>query len=474
MSEPDFDAFRRLTPGSASAWRLACERIPGGVSSNVRYFPPYPIFMSRASGSKIYDIDNREYIDYCLAFGPLVAGHGHPRVLEAIRSELDRAGTVIFGASSTLEGRMAENLARLLPSAEMTRFTNSGTEATMHAVRIARGVTGRTRIAKFEGHYHGVHDSVLVNTDGPVPVAPACDGIPAPVLGATLVLPFNDAEAVVEALEKAEDLAAVILEPVARGAIEPAPDFLRAVREVTSRRGVLLIFDEVVSWPRVGPGGAQVLYGVVPDLTTLGKAIGGGLPMGAVVGRRDVMNAVWPKSAREAAAQANVDAPEPGAPYVFHGGTYNGTPLALAAGLAVLDLLENEGGWGRLKTAGERMRSALVELFLRRGREAQVIGTGAAFDFYFTGQVVRSSREIWESDLDSRRAIDYRLLCRGIYNSPVHRFHLSLAHTDADLERTLEEIDRALDVVRPGEARGRRTTRVSGPNVSAVAPGDKG
>ncbi len=444
MSAPEFDAFRRATPKSAAAWRRACERIPGGVTSNVRYFPPHPIFMSRAAGSKIYDVDGREYIDYCLAFGPLITGHGHPRVLEAIRAELDRAGTVLFGTPCELEHRMAERLARLLPSAEMVRFTNSGTEATLHAIRVARGATGRTRVAKFEGHYHGVHDSVLLNIDGPGPRAPACDGIPRPVLDATLVLPFNETAAVVGALEQADDLAAVILEPVARGAIEGTPEFLAAVREVTARRGIVLIFDEVVAWPRVGLAGAQGLYGVTPDLTALGKAIGGGLPLSALVGRRDLMNVMCPRQARGAETGASGVGP-----YVVHGGTYTGTPIALAAGLAVLDLLEHEGGWTQLKSAGERMRRALADLFLRRGRPAQVIGTGGAFDFYFTDEPIRSSREICRSDLDARRAIDYQLLTRGIYNSPLHRFHLSLAHTDADLDRTLDQIDRALDVVRP-------------------------
>lgn len=447
MNGSELADFRALTPRSAAAYARASERIPAGVTSNVRYFPPYPVFMSRAAGSQIHDVDGRGYTDYCMAFGPLIAGHGHPRVLDAMRQELDRSGTVIFGAPSELEFQMAARLAGLLPSAEMTRFTSSGTEATLHAIRIARGATGRTRIAKFEGHYHGVHDSVLVNTDRPLPIAPASDGIPRCVLDATLVLPFNDTAAAVGALEEADDVAAVILEPVARGAIEAVPDFLRAIRDVTRRRGMVLIFDEVVSWPRVGLRGAQGRYGVTPDLTTLGKAIGGGLPLGAVVGRRDLMSIVQPRAAREASLVRDDDGATAGGgmrssqPYVFHGGTYNGTPMALAGGLAVLDLLEHEGGWSQLERAGERTRVALRELFVRHGRDVQVIGTGAAFDFYFTAEAIRSSREIWRSDLETRRALDYALLARGQYNSPVHRFHLSLAHSDADIERTLATID---------------------------------
>jgi glutamate-1-semialdehyde 2,1-aminomutase len=431
-----FDAYRRLTPKSADLYARASRRIPGGVTANVKFFPPYPIYMARAEGSKIYDVDGREYIDYCLAFGPLVAGHGHPRIQEAIRAELDRAGTTIFGAPSELEYRLAERLAALLPSAEMTRFTNSGTEATMDAIRIARGATGRSRLVKFEGHYHGVHDSVLMNIDRPGAAAPASDGIPTAVAAATLVLPFND-DAALEAIETAEDVAAVILEPVARGAIEAERGFLTRLREITARRGIVLIFDEVVSWPRVALTGAQGLFGVTPDLTALGKAIGGGLPLGAVVGRRDLMSIVVPRDARR---------PEAGGagPHVMHSGTYNGTPAALAAGLALLNLLQEDGVCAKLMAAGVEIRTALRDLFARLGREAQVIGVGAAFDFYFTPTPIRSSREIWASDLDTRRVLDYRLLERGIYNSPVHRFHLSLAHTSADLDRTVEEIERAL------------------------------
>jgi glutamate-1-semialdehyde 2,1-aminomutase len=462
------ETYRELTLASRQAWQNATARIPGGVSSNVRFFPPYPIFMDRASGSKVYDVDGREYIDYCLAFGPLIAGHGHPRLMQAIRAELDRAGTVIFGASSPLELALAERLSRLLPSAEMVRFTNSGTEATMHAIRLARGATGRTRVVKFEGHYHGGHDAVLIGLDASTPARAANDGIPATILDATLVLPFNDVSALREQLEAAKDVAAVIVEPVARGAICAEVAFLRELRAITERNGSVLIFDEVVAWPRVSLAGAQGWLGVTPDLTALGKAIGGGLPMGAVVGRRDLMSLFAPKKARFEPAKAgphpingagfntnavgagfNKDAvgagfSRLGDQYVFHGGTYNGTTIALAAGLALLDLLEEPGVYDGLIRMGERMRAELRDLFARRGVGAQVIGHGAAFDFYFTDQPIRSLRDVWNSDLTRREELDYHLFEQGIYNSPLHRFHLSLAHTDDDLSRTLDAIDRAL------------------------------
>lgn len=422
--------YRELTGASHDAWMRASPRIPGGVTSNVRFFPPYPIFMSRARGSRVFDIDGREYIDYCLAFGPLLAGHGHPRIMDAIRAELDRAGTVIFGASTELELALADRLSRLIPSAEMVRFTNSGTESTMHAIRLARGATRRSRIVKFEGHYHGGHDVVLVGLDAGLPARPANDGIPSATLEGTIVLPFNDVAALREQLDPLDDVAAVIVEPVARGAIAAEPGFLRELRAITERRGMVLIFDEVVAWPRVALGGAQALFGVTPDLTALGKAIGGGLPMGALVGRRELMSVFTPRAAR--------DALERDRPYVFHGGTYNGTTIALAAGIALLDLIQEPGVYDGLMALGDGIRGALRELFARRGIAAQVIGTGAAFDFYFTEQPIRSVREVKASDLVRRERVDYRLLELGIYNSPLHRFHLSLAHDAADVDRTLE------------------------------------
>lgn len=427
--------YRASTPGSEALHCKAAVRLPGGVTSNVKFFPPHPVFLARADGAHVVDVDGREYIDYCLAFGPLITGHGHPRVMAAIAAELTRAGTTIFGTPTDLELRLAERLAKLLPSAEMVRFTSSGTEATLHALRLARGATGRSRVVKFEGHYHGVHDHVLWNLDQPLPPLAASDGIPGATAEQTIVLPFGDIDALRTTLEATDDIAAVIVEPVARGVIHPEPAFLQELRALTSRRGTVLIFDEVVAWPRVGLAGAQGLYGVTPDLTTLGKAIGGGLPLGALVGRRDLMGLVAPRAGRE---------PSNSTPYVFHGGTYNGTPIALAAGLATLNVLEEPGVMAALDARAESLREGLREIGKRRGLPLTVIGTGSVLDFYFTNTPIRSSRDVWASDLVARRALDYRLLAAGLYNSPVHRYHLSLAHTADDVFRTLELIDRNL------------------------------
>ena len=430
--------LERLTEGSHALFEKARQRLPGGVTSSVKFFPPYPIYMRRGQGATLVDVDGREYVDYCLGFGPLVAGHGHPHVMGAIRAELDRAGTTLFGAPGELELALAERLCRLLPSAEQIRFAGSGTEATLAALRLARAATGRSRIAKFEGHYHGGHDAVLMNLDAPLPPRPSSSGIPASVQQATLVLPFNDAGAL-RVLEDERDLAAVIVEPVARGVIQPDPLFLHELRRITSARGIVLVFDEVIAWPRVGLRGAQGLYGVVPDLTALGKAVGGGLPLAALAGRRDLMELLTPLKAPR----------EPNAPYVFHGGTCNGTPIALAAGMAMLDLLEDASEFERLMSLGEALRSGLRDVFAGQGVETQVLGRGAAADFYFTAEPVRSARQVWASDLARRRRLDAALLERGIYNAPAHRWHLSLAHTDADLDRSLDAIR---DALRSGQA----------------------
>lgn len=428
-------AYQAATPGSAAMHARASARLPAGVTSNVKYFPPHPVYASRADGARIWDVDGREYVDYCLAFGPLVTGHGHPRVLEAVRAEIERAGTLLPGAPTDLEERLADRLSKCLPSAAMVRFTSSGTEATMHALRLARGATGRTRVVKFEGHYHGVHDHVLWNLDGPLPPRPASDGIPDAIAAGTVVLPWNDSSALVAGLDAHDDIAAVIAEPVARGVLHPDPEFLQALRRETARRGIVLVFDEVVVWPRLGLGGAQGLYGVTPDLTTLGKALGGGLPLGALAGRADLMRLTRPRPARAA--------DDHGA-YVFHGGTYNGLPAALAAGLATLNLLEEPGVLASLDQLAERLRQSLSSIAARHGVPLQVLGRGSVLDFYFTGEPVRSSREVWTSDLARRRAIDYRLLAGGVYNVPLHRYHLSLAHGEDEIALTLDRWEEAL------------------------------
>jgi glutamate-1-semialdehyde 2,1-aminomutase len=428
-------AYRAVTPASAALFARASGSLPAGVTSNVKFFPPYPVYLTRAQGSRVIDVDGREYVDYCLAFGPLITGHGHPRVLDAIRAEIERAGTVIFGSPGDLELRLAERLRAVLPSAEMVRFTSSGTEATLHALRVARGATGRSCVVKFEGHYHGAHDHVLWNLDRPLPAFAASDGIPETTAAQTIVVPFGDAPALRRALDASDDIAAIIVEPIARGVLEPTHAFLQEVRSLATARSIVLIFDEVVVWPRVGLGGAQGFYGVRPDLTALGKALGGGLPLGAIAGRRDLLSLVAPRTAR---ADADVR------PYVFHGGTYNGTPAALAAGLATLNILEEAGTLEQMNAVAVQLRQGLSDIAQRKGIALQVMGRGSIVDFYFTDTPITSSRQIWASNLIERKALDYRLLATGIYNAPLHRYHLSTAHTARDVDYTLTRFEGSL------------------------------
>ena len=276
---------------------------------------------------------------------------------------------------------------------------------------------------------------MLWNLDRPLPPHAASDGIPEASAAQTIVLPFGDLDALRATLDNAADIAAVIVEPIARGVLHPDPAFLIELRALTTTHGIVLIFDEIVVWPRVGLSGAQGLYGVTPDLTTLGKAVGGGLPLGALVGRADLLSLTAPRQARGILDDR---------PYVFHGGTYNGTPIALASGLATLNVLEEPGTLDALDRRADALRDGLREIAARRGIAMQVLGTGSVVDFYFTDVPVRSSREVWASDLQRRRALDYELLASGIYNAPVHRYHLSLAHTADDVARTLALIDGSL------------------------------
>ena len=296
--------YNNRTRSSLKLWQEATKTIAGGVTANVKFFEPYPIFMKKAKGSKLYDVDGNEYIDYCLCFGPLILGHGHPKVVEAIRKQIEEGGTTIYGTPHELEVRMAEKIKKHVPCAEMVRFTNSGLEATLHTIRLARAYTRKEKIAKFEGHYHGAHDYVLVSMTPPIEAAgpanapnavPDSAGLPKSILDNTIVLPFNNLQVTEEILEEHKDeLAAVILEPVARGFLPPEIEFLRGLRETTEEHGIVLIFDEVMTGFRFGLSCAQGYFGVIPDLTALGKILGGGLPAGAFAGRRDIMELVSP------------------------------------------------------------------------------------------------------------------------------------------------------------------------------------
>jgi len=412
---------------SSSLFGAAKEIIPGGVNSPVRSFRAVggvPPFIKRGEGVRMYDVDGNSYIDYCLSWGPLILGHAHPEVIAALLEAAQRGTS--FGAPTELEVEMARAVLRCLPSMEMVRMVNSGTEATMSAIRLARAYTGRSRIIKFEGNYHGHNDSLLVKagsgaTDLGVPDSP---GVPAGVASNTLNLPFNDLLAVEEAFRRfGEDIAAVITEPVGgnMGLVLPKPGFLEGLRRVTAKHGALLIFDEVMTGWRVSYGGAQGSFAIDPDLTTLGKVIGGGLPVGAYGGKRRIMELVAPAGP------------------MYQAGTLSGNPLAMTAGLKTLEILGRPGAYERLNAITRRLTDGLNEVVARLGLPYRAQSIGAMFGLLFTPETVVDYRTALTADTILYSRYFHALLRRGVYMAPsqFEAGFTSLVHTEADIDATV-------------------------------------
>ncbi|MGI9179606.1 MAG: glutamate-1-semialdehyde 2,1-aminomutase [Longimicrobiaceae bacterium] len=419
---------------SGEWFRRAGEVIPGGVNSPVRAFRGVggePFFVERAAGARLWDADGNEYLDYVLSWGPLIFGHAHPAVVQAIR-DASELGTS-YGAPTAREVELAEAVRGFFPSMELLRFVNSGTEATMSAVRLARGFTGRDLLLKFDGCYHGHGDSFLVKAGSGVATLglPNSPGVPAELGRLTLTAPFNDSQAVEEIFRvHAGRIAAVIVEPVVgnAGFIAPEAEFLPALRRITEEDGALLIFDEVMTGFRVAPGGAQQRFGVRPDLTTLGKVIGGGLPVGAYGGRREIMERIAPLGP------------------VYQAGTLSGNPLAMAAGLAQLRLLREEDPYPVL----ERRTGRLVEGLLGNAAELGVPATGGSlgsmWGVFFAAGPVRSFADAQRSDVALFGRFFHGCLERGIFFAPsaFEAGFLSTAHSDVDVEETIGRAREAL------------------------------
>jgi glutamate-1-semialdehyde 2,1-aminomutase len=422
-----------LGPRSKDLYERAKKVIPGGVNSPVRAFDPYPFFVERAKGSKLYDVDGRAYIDYCMAYGALILGHAHEIILSAVRAQLDR-GT-LYGAPTEIEVELAELIQRLYPSMEMLRFVNSGTEATMHAVRVARGFTGRKKLLKFEGCFHGSHDSVLVKAGSGAAWlgVPSSLGVPEETAKNTIVLPFNDFEALEETFEKeGNEIAAVIVEPVIAnsGLILPKRGYLNLIRKLTRDYGAVLIFDEIVTGFRVSLGGAQKYYDVKPDMTTLGKILGGGFPIAAFGGRREIMEKLSPLGG------------------VYQAGTFSGNPVSVTAGYATIRyLIENEDKvYPRLERYCEKLAKALVDLSERHGLAVQVHRLASMFQVFFSPQPVDDYASAKLSDVRRFRAYFMSLLESGVFVPPsqFETCFVSVAHLDEDLEATIKAFDKAL------------------------------
>ncbi len=412
-----------MNTARSEAWfARAQSRIPGGVNSPVRAFKAVggaPRFIARGQGSRLFDIDGNAYIDYVGSWGPLILGHGHAAVSEAVRAALEDGTS--FGAPTEREVELAELIAQIMPSMEMSRLVNSGTEATMSALRLARGFTGRELTVKFEGCYHGHVDSLLVKAGSGMATLGIADtaGVPAGFAASTIALPFNSVAAAEQAFQRhGGKIACVIVEPVAgnMGCVPPLPGFLEALRELTARHGALLIFDEVMTGFRLGLGGAQQRFGIRPDLTTLGKIIGGGLPLAAYGGRADVMKRVAPLGP------------------VYQAGTLSGNPLAVAAGLAALRYLRDHP-----EIYGELERRA-AQLCACPPPQVTVNRAGSMFTFFFTGRPVTDWESARQCDTERFARFFHHLLERGVYLPPsqFEAGFVSAAHSEEDIRRTVE------------------------------------
>ena len=422
-----------MTDDPQALWRRAQDSIPGGVNSPVRSFRSVggtPFFVERGEGPYLYDTEGKRYTDYVLSWGPLILGHAHPTVVAAVADQLQRGTS--YGAPTVAEVELAERIVRMVPGVDMVRLVNSGTEATMTALRLARAATGRDVVLKFSGCYHGHADAFLVAAGSGVATLglPNSPGVPEAVAAQTAVLPFNDLAAV-EALfaARGHEISSVFVEPVVgnAGLIPPVEGFLEGLRAITASHGALLVFDEVMTGFRVAMGGAQELYGVMPDLTTLGKVIGGGLPVGAFGGRRDLMEQVAPAGP------------------VYQAGTLSGNPLATAAGAAQLEYLETHNPFPDLAAAASRLMRGMVDALKAAGIPATGSAVGSMWGVFFREAPVVSFEDAQGADTETFARFHRRCLERGVFfaPSPFEAGFVSTAHTPDVIEDTLDAVREA-------------------------------
>ncbi len=414
---------------SKTLFDAAQQVIPGGVNSPARAYGPVggdPLFIVKGEGAQIVDADGASYIDFVGSWGPLILGHAHPEIVAAVNAAA--AGGTSFGAPTEIEVKMAQLVTEMVPSVEMVRMVNSGTEATMSAIRLARGHTGRNKIVKFEGCWHGHADSFLIQAGSSALTmgAPSSPGVTPGTAADSITVPFNDLEAVEKAVvENRDEIAAVIVEPVAgnMGVIPPVPGFLQGLRDITAEMGIVLIFDEVITGFRVSQGGAQELYGVTPDLTTLGKIIGGGLPVGAFGGRREIMSDISPLGKM-----------------VSQAGTLSGNPLAMTAGYETLRRLQEPGVYEALEAKAQALETGILENLKALGLNYQTNRVGSIMTLFFTEVPVASFDAANACDQDLFARYFREMLNRGVYLAPsqFEAAFVSLAHSDADIDETIK------------------------------------
>lgn len=402
--------------------------LPGGVNSPIRAFKPYPFFVEKAKGSKLFDVDGNEYIDYCLGYGPIIFGHANETIIRESKEQLE-LGTA-YGVPSEKEIDLAKEVIDRVPCAEMVRFCNSGTEATMSAIRLARGVTNKNKIIKFEGAYHGAHDAVLVKSGSGMAGKPDSPGVPEDATKNTILVPFNDEEAMSRIIsENKNEIACIIIEPIMGniGCVPPRDGYLKFLREITEENNILLIFDEVITGFRLSKGGAQEYYGVVPDLVTFGKILGGGFPIGAIAGKREYIEQFAPNGS------------------IYQAGTFSGNPMSINGGIAAFKVLDDEF-YKNLHDKGEYLRNGMSNILEDLKLNFQINGAESMTQVYFTENEVYDYETAKLSDTKGFLKYFHTLLENGVFIAP-SQFEccfLSGAHTKEDIDKTLEAMETAL------------------------------
>jgi len=420
------NSYLSKTKKSKRLYERANRVLPAGVSYFVRFMEPYPFYTAQARGSKLIDMDGNEYIDFWMGHFALILGHSPPSVMREVKRQLDK-GTH-YGTCHELEIALAEQIVKMVPKAQMVRFANSGTEAIMYTTRLARTYTGRDRIVKFEGGWHGGYDALHVAVKHPFNV-PESSGLTKGALKDTVVLSYNNlAEA--EKVVKKESLAAVVMEPVlgTGGCIPAEKDFLKGLREICSQTGTLLIFDEVITGFRLAPGGAQQFFDVKPDITFFGKILGGGFPMGAITGSREIMEHMNP---------ILYERPK----FSFHGGTFSANPISTTAGLATLKILEDGKLLDRLNKRGDYIRRQLRDIFERQHIGVQITGVGSLFHAHFTKEEVKDTNAVMRADREKLTQYHMSLIENGVFFLPTKMGALSTAHSKSDIEKLLSETE---------------------------------